>query len=321
MSLTILQAFQPESYLFAAESNDERYKSSFLAHLEGSEDTRTVIDMFGRQVMIPDSVESVVGTGPGALRYIVYMNGTDKVVGVENIELDEQTDPNVELRPYNLANPELRDLPSIGPIFGGDSELIVAADPDVVITTNYDQAGDIDDLQTSLGIPVIGLVYGDLIANINILWEGLNITSRVLGTYTEIFLSFKSYLENTIDDLDARTSSVDPADNKTCYVGGIGYRGTHGIASTKPYYDPFELVNANNLAREIGGTHAFVDPEQILAWDPEILFIDGGGFALMLQDLRSGVYNTLQAVNNDLIYVLLPYNWYSANFANILIDA
>lgn len=290
-------------------------------HVETSSGTETITDMFNREVVISDPVDSVVGTGAGALRYIVYMNGTEKVVGVENIERDEEVDPETEMRPYNLAHPELRNLPSIGPIWGGDEELIAAANPDVVITTNYDQAGDLNDLQTSLGIPVIGLVYGDLDENLNLLWEGLNITSRVLGTYSDVFLPFKSYVEGILSDLNSRTEEISDDLKDSCYVGGIGYRGVHGIGSTKPGYDPFDLINAKNVAAELGGTHHFVDSEQILTWDPDKLFIDGGGFAMMLDDLESGIYDTLQSVVENQIYAFLPYNWYTANFANTLIDA
>ncbi|MBN2155297.1 MAG: ABC transporter substrate-binding protein [Candidatus Lokiarchaeota archaeon] len=279
----------------------------------------TIRDMFNREVEIPFEVNRVVGTGAGALRYIVYMNGTDKVVGVENIEREEEADSAAEMRPYFFAHPELQYLPSIGEKWGGNPELIVQADPDVVITTNENQAGDLDNLQAMLGIPVIGLIYGDLSENLNLLWDGLNITAQILGTLDR-FYQFKIYLEGLLDDLDERTRNISSVQNKTCYVGGISYRGGHGIDSTMPMFDSFVLVHANNVAQNISQDHAFIDPEQLLVWDPEIIFIDGGGFSLTQNDFKTGNFDTLQAVQNQNIYVLLPYNSYTVNFGSVLIN-
>lgn len=294
--------------------------AGFIPNWGRSGETIQVTDMFGRTINVTRDPDRVVGTGAGALRYLVYLDAVDKVCGVENVERDEEVDPRTELRPYNLAHPAIRALPSIGPIWGGEAELIVAAGPEVVFTTNYQQAGDLDALQTQLGIPVVGLIYGDLGASIDTLWTGLNLTARVLGK-TARFAALKTYVESVLDDLATRASQVPAGARPTCYVGGVGYRGTHGISSTKPRYDPFALVNATNVATALGGGHQFVDPEQVITWDPQKIFIDGGGYALMMDDLASGVYDSMQAVQAGEIYILLPYNWYTANLETILVDA
>ena len=43
------------------------------------------------------------------MRLYVYVNGVDKLVGVEQCEINSATG-----KPYNMANPELNDLPVIG---------------------------------------------------------------------------------------------------------------------------------------------------------------------------------------------------------------
>lgn len=50
------------------------------------ETVQTVTDLVGRQVEIKTPVHKVVGIGPGALRLITYIDGIDRVAGVENIE-------------------------------------------------------------------------------------------------------------------------------------------------------------------------------------------------------------------------------------------
>ncbi len=292
----------------------------YIPLFENSKEKIKVTDMFGRDVTVSVSPNNIVATGAGALRYVAYLDSIDKICGVENIEKDRYVELSAELRPYNLANPEIRDLPSIGPMWGGDSELIVASGAELVLTTNYEQKADLDALQTQLGIPVVGLIYGDLDASIDSLWKGLNLTATVLNK-SDRFIEFQTYVLSVLDDLHNRTKNVPLEYLPSCYIGGISYRGAHGMTSTKSGFDPFDFVNAKNVAADLEGDHQFVDKEQILSWDPEIIFVDGGGYALTIEDLNSGDYDTMQAVQDNQIYTLLTYNYYTANFANILVDA
>ena len=47
---------------------------------------RVLTDAAGREVTIPEAVESVVCVGVGALRYTCYVGGQDRVIGVEDYE-------------------------------------------------------------------------------------------------------------------------------------------------------------------------------------------------------------------------------------------
>ena len=71
---------------------------------------RTITDGAGRQVEVPETVESIVCVGVGALRYTCYMGAADLVVGVEDCEKEP-----VISRLYNYVNiAKFRDLPVIG---------------------------------------------------------------------------------------------------------------------------------------------------------------------------------------------------------------
>ena len=50
------------------------------------DNTRTITDGSGRQVEVPEKVESIVCVGVGALRYTCYMGAAGLVVGVEDHE-------------------------------------------------------------------------------------------------------------------------------------------------------------------------------------------------------------------------------------------
>ncbi len=282
--------------------------------VKGQEETRTVTDMLGREVEIPKEIDEIVGIEAGALRLLTYMNATDMVVGVEQFE---KSDSN---RPYIMANPELQEKESIGPQHGGDPELITAQQPDVIFWT-YTTVGEADDLQQKTGIPVIGLKYGDLDDKRKTFYDALDMIGDVLER-EERAEELKDFFDGTIKDLNERTKDIPEEEKPTCYVGGIGFKGPHGIKSTEPDYSPFQFLNARNVANGLNMEHAMVDPEQIIQWDPEVLFVDEGGYKLVMSDLKnSSEYKQIDAIKNSEVYGVLPYNYYTANYGTILANA
>lgn len=274
--------------------------------------TVIITDMLGRDVKVPEKVERVVGIEAGALRLLVYMGHTDKVVGIEDNE--KSSGAGGSAKPYIFANPELLDLASIGPWHGGDAELIVAAQPDVIFWT-FTDVSKADDLQTKTQIPVVALEYGDLNDNKDDLYKSLYLIGKIMGN-PERAVEIETFIDDRIMDLDDITRNV--TEIPSCYVGGIGYRGAHGLQSTEPAYSPLEFVNGNNVASSVGMEHAFVDKEKILDWNPEIIFIDEGGSDLVMDEIEEGDYDTVRAIVDEEIYGVLPYNWYTTNYGTVL---
>ncbi|MGM0510538.1 MAG: ABC transporter substrate-binding protein, partial [Thermoplasmatota archaeon] len=208
----------------------------------------------------------------------------------------------------------------IGPIHGGDPELITSKQPDVIFWT-YTEAGEADDLQQQTGIPVIVLNYGDLDDNRDTFYDALDLIGIVLDKQ-ERAEEVQGFFDEKIADLQYRTKNIPEEEKPSCYVGGIGYRGPHGIESTEPDYSPFGFVNAKNVAGDIQQEHAMIDIEQVIQWNPEKIFVDAGGYDLMMEDIdNSSALSSLDAVRDDEIYAVLPYNYYTANFGTILINS
>jgi iron complex transport system substrate-binding protein len=85
----------------------------------------------------------------------------------------------------------------------------------------------------------------------------------------------------------------------------------------------FALMNANGGKYgcvDVKGT--YIDKEQLLLWNPDIVFIDETGLNLSLEDLKTGKgLDGLKALQNGKIYILLPYNNYSVNYETVLINS
>ena len=101
-------------------------------------------------------------------------------------------------------------------------------------------------------------------------------------------------------------------------------RGAQGIESTDADYHPLVWVKARNLAREVSPSgHLFINREQLLAWNPEILFLDAGGLALIARDYRRKpeFYRHLKAFGEKRAHLFYPFNNYATNVETMIADA
>ena len=301
---------------------------SFVSICHGTA-TVTVTDMADRQVEVPFDPEKIICIGPGALRLIVYLQAQSKVVGVEDMEK-----MNLRGRPYWLAHPELWNLPRCGP--GGpvsinkkpDLEAVLALSPEIIFVT-YMKPHMADQIQQTLKIPVVVLSYGTFATFDTAIYDAMRIAGKILNCSKRADAVI-AYVESLRGDLGKRTEDgtggVKKGEKATVYVGGIGYRGAHGIGSTEQHYIPFEWTHANNIADNLKpttGSHVFVDQETLLKLNPDIIFIDGGGLVLVAGDYKKNpsYYNGLKAFTHHRVYTLLPFNWYVTNVGTALADA
>jgi iron complex transport system substrate-binding protein len=302
----------------------------FILPVSASE-TRTITDMAGRSVEIPTSVDKVICSGPGCLRYLIYLEGQDLVVGVDSIE---KRINKFDARPYAIANPQLKKLPLFGEFRGFDNpELILGLNPQpqVIFKTFKNMGYDPDELQAKTGIPVICLVYGNLASERQKIYDSLNMMAEVIG-HQDRAKQVEAFFEKTISDLESRTANIPEDQRRSCYIGGVAKKGPHGFQSTEPAYPPFRFVNAKNIAcpPEDAGKplqHTNVSKEQIISWNPEVIFIDlattqlGKNAGAINELTIEPAYQGLTAVQNGKIYSLLPYNWYTRNYGSILANA
>ncbi|WP_459201039.1 iron ABC transporter substrate-binding protein [Methanococcus sp. CF] len=287
--------------------------------------TVEIVDMVGRTVEVPADIQRIVCSGPGCLRLVTYVQAQDKVVGVESIEQDNSTG-----RPYQLANVKFfKTLPMTGA--GGGKEIgvgpypeqVISATPEVIFIT-YMDADRANDLQKQYGIPVVVLNYGDVnsfhdenfVACLNLLGTLLQKEDRA-----QEVIDFFRDAEN---DLLTRTENIADKDKPSVYIGGLCNKGAHGIDSTSSNYAPFAALNADNVASSLGVEKSiFISKEQLLEWNPDIIFIDTGSYELIKEDYdkNSEYYESLGAFKNGNVYTQFPYNFYTTNYGTALADA
>ncbi|HHW41664.1 MAG TPA: iron ABC transporter substrate-binding protein [Syntrophomonadaceae bacterium] len=280
-----------------------------------------VTDLAGRQVEVPVPAKKVVAVGPGALRLVCYVNGGDKVVGVENLEKQQPTG-----RPYILAYPELKNLPTIGqggPNSTPDAEKLVGVRPDVIFIAYLVDRSQADELQARTNIPVVVLSYGDQVPFDEDVYKSLRLIGRVTGSEQRA-QAVVDYLQKCQSDLRERTKDIAEDKKPSVYVGALGMKGVHGIESTAAKYGPFVAIGARNVVDETGSRGSvMIEKEKLLAWDPDIIFIDEGGLSLVRDDYKKNrqFYQSLKAVKSGRVYGQIPFNYYTTNIDTAIADA
>lgn len=280
-------------------------------------DFRIIKDSLGRQVTIPSEVEQIVCVGVGALRYTCYMEGADRVVGIE----DYEGKPSLS-RMYQYVNfDRLSSLPVIGTNGEPNAEEIIRLSPQVIISSSYANV-DSEALQEKTGIPVITIPGSDTTLDEKA-YETIAILGEVLGKQKRAD-ELTSYLHSIQADLDSRTNAIPDSEKPSVYIAGISFKGNHGFEGTEAYYGPFELIHAKNLANDTEQTGAFnIDLEQVLNWDPDIIFLDFNGMDLIQEDYRKNpdYYHSLTAVSQGRVYSQISFRSYASNLETALADA
>ncbi len=277
-----------------------------------------VRDALGRELQLKMPVEKVLTLKAGALRLLCYMGVQDKVSYIEQNEQKRQVT-------YLMAHPQLRTLPVLGIGNQYDPEAVAASEAELIIAT-YMTAAEADALQARVGKPVFVLTYGDMGDRLAELFGSF----RALGALFDRQGRADSlivFIEKNRQQLAAGSAGAAAA---TAYLGGVAFNGAHGLRSSRVHYPPFLLAGISspvdglpNSLQELGDgqKNILIDPEQIVDWDTDFLFLDAAGRDLWEQELWQPAYRRLRALRQGQAFVLLPFNWHTINYEHLLCNA
>ena len=258
---------------------------------------REITDMAGRKVVVPDEVGTVFSAST-VTAIFMYTLAPDKLLGW-NYELND-LEKSVILKEYH-------DLPNFGM---GDSinyEAVIAVN---VGTINDKMISDCDKLSKSLGVPVVA-VDGDLSASA----EAYRFMGELLGE-EEQAEKLASYAEKTFADIEKMEV---PEDKKVRIYYGNGEDSLETAPAGSAHGQIIDMVNAVNVADlEMGeGSRVQISAEQLLAWDPDVIVVNGepkadmSGASAAEAILANPDYASLKAVQDQQVYGTpnTPFSW------------
>ncbi len=291
-----------------------------------------VTDMVGRQVeIVPGSYTRVVCIGAGALRLYSYINGSDLLCGVEDIENKTlQNRPKMfdsVALPYHIAYGDVfASLPSCG--VGGpqaqtaEAEKILSCNPDIVIS-EYEDVDKSNALQEQLGVPVITLKPGQ-----SVFADAFKDTLRLLGKVfcrAERAEEIVSFVEAETQAIRTRVEAIAEADKPSVYICGLGNWGTTNHLMTSPNFPLFEVAGVKNVLSDLATKgNQSIEKEKFVAIgsDIDIMIID----AAAVKNIRPlyaedpTMFDSVKAWKEGEVYLQLAFNAYYTNYELALAD-
>lgn len=296
---------------------------------KGTANGKTVTDLLGREVTVPEKINRVVCIGAGSLRLYTYVGDLSKLVGVEDIDGDGKDFNGVlSIRPYKMVNKDLfKSLPSCGkggPQGSPEAEKILSLNPDIVFSLYTSDKAAMDDLQQKIGKPVVVLSYGKTEAFDANVKKSIALLGDILNR-KERANELLSFISDTETYLSSIGEGIDKDKKATVYLGCQSNYGTHGIESSSANYSIFDVSKIRNVLDENGykGYQKSLDLEKLVKMNPQRIILDAGGLYILKTQLKEKpeIFNNLSAFQNGEIYLQMPYNAYYTNLETAYADA
>lgn len=256
------------------------------AESTGSTATHTITDMAGRSVKLPVEIDRVVTLGSvPVINSFLFALGEGKVIANGLPPFAR----NPRWKYQYVFNPAIERQPQTQTADGApDVEKILQLNPDVVITMSADLIKPLD----QVGVPAVVLKWQDA----EDVKAVVGLLGKVLGQ-EERATAYAAYFDQALARVGKVVESIPESDRRTAiYLDPESMSRPHLIAE-------WYIAQAGGLsvAREETSQETLkLNVEQILAWNPEVIFVDNpAGRDQVLTDPR---FAKLAAVKDKQVF-------------------
>lgn len=238
--------------------------------------TRTVTDVEGRTVEVPDNPErALLGFYFEDFFAIVGEDAYDRVVAISREAWEGWR--NLQWQAYVEAVPRIDELIDVGEVDSGtfNIEAAVAAEPDVAILAawQFDGLGEAIGKLEAAGIPVVVVDYNAQTVERHV--ASTLLIGEVMGAEERAKALATNY-ETAVADVETRVAEAG-GDPKSVYVE-LGNKGPDEVGNSYGegmWAGVVDMAGGDNIAAGKIGNWGPLNPEYVLASDPEAIFIAG----------------------------------------------
>jgi len=283
----------------------------------------TLTDARGREVTIPDNVDSILAIKSCSLELVSFFNAVNKVT---HVDINERFGGSDNRTHGYILKDKMEGLPVVDPT---KVEKVIESGVDLIISSSVNVA-DLDREQSDYGIPVFAinadLEFGDQfyeqIIMLGKLFKEEERAEELVNGIKEMISDITySFLPIDSDEVSYESFSA--------YVCGMNFMGAGNLQKTTGDYLPFEYAHIRNVM-ESDSTGVGKQPysissvEVIKNRDPQYIFIDGGNYNVTLSNIRESTnkktLETVDAIINGDVYKTMVYKSWGTNWQNQLIN-
>lgn len=246
-------------------------------------ETVTITDVTGRKVEVETPVDAVI-LGEGRLIYAVAALDTDnpfeRVVGWRDDLLKADPETYAE---YRVKYPAIDDIPTFGGLKDGtfDIEQAITLDPDVIIM-NLEAKGatedaGLDEKLSRVGIPLVYVDFRE--APIKNTEPSIRILGELFGLEdrAEAFIAFRKEQIELVTD---RLAEAAPEKPVVFLERAAGFSEECCMSfGSENFGRMVEMAGGINMAADIiPGTFGTVNPEQVVASNPDQVIVTGANW-------------------------------------------
>lgn len=255
---------------------------------------KTVVDMSGRTVILPENITRVAFLAGPCTPDMYIINASDKLCAITE---------SVKKRKFLLKiDPSLNDMAT--PRMGGNDmniEEVVANNPDIVI--GYITDVEVIDQHSNL----ITISLASSASSFAAQREEILLLGQIFGKEIEAE-KYVAYLNGTLVKIDSHLSNITENERKTVYLGfGTDYLTTFG--NNTLMQERLEAAGCRNAAESVetpleisgGGGSQVVNIEEVLKWNPDIIVIEEG----TPEDIYSNPqWQNVKAIKEKQVYLI-----------------
>ncbi len=274
--------------------------------------SRQVTDQLGRQVTIPDKVGRVVVLQHQTLNLLVQLDATDDIVGVMNNWKKQLGEG------YARLAPSLENKAQVGDLTSVNLESLVALHPQVVFVTHYAPQEMIDQIsQTGIAVIAISLREDakDQAGKLNPTLtdedkaydDGLKKGIRLIGEVVNRQKQAQALINYTFSQrqrVSQRLKDI-PADQRIRAYMANPELTTYGSGK----YTGLMMAHAGAINVAAATVKGFkkVALEQVIAWDPQVIFVQDRYPDVVDRIYQDPKWQTIDAVKHHRVYLMPEY--------------
>lgn len=254
-------------------------------------ETKTITQIDGTAIEVPLQSERLAAVYGPSYEALVVLGAEDKIV----VRADVQTD---NFPWASVVFSRIDSLPYLENVHSSvNTEELLTYGPDLVFT--FSRPNELNQLEKA-GIAAVPGLTGD---NLDDVKNQLMVYAQALGDDAVARAqAYADYFDEKLAQITAVTDTIPESERPSVYYAGVDMLTTYGKYSDIP--ELIEAAGGRAVTKDLeAGNRTQINFEQLVAWNPDYIFIDHGGMnegetvEQILNDTYSdGRYSAITAV-------------------------